>query len=107
MDTRSPMEFEGKAARAKRMGHIPGALNVPRGTLLNEDGTMMAGDQLRELFVEAGLDIDAPEIVVYCNGGVSASYGLMALKMAGFENGAMYDGSWKEWGNDEGKPIEV
>ena len=107
MDVRSPLEFEGKAARAKRMGHIPGALNVPRRTLLNEDGTMMSGEALRELFVEAGLDIDAPEIVVYCNGGVSASYGLMALKRAGFQNGAMYDGSWKEWGNDEDKPINV
>ena len=44
-------------------------------------------------------------VVCYCNGGVSASYGLLALRVAGLNNSAVYDGSWKEWGNDDDKPI--
>jgi len=47
-----------------------------------------------------------PEVICYCNGGVSASYGLLALRVAGFNNGAVYDGSWKEWGNDESRLLE-
>jgi 3-mercaptopyruvate sulfurtransferase SseA len=43
---------------------------------------------------------------MYYNGGVSASFDLLALHVAGFTNVANYDGSWKEWGNDEGRPIE-
>jgi thiosulfate/3-mercaptopyruvate sulfurtransferase len=48
---------------------------------------------------------DDSEVVTYCNGGVSASYALLALRVAGFANSANYDGSWKEWGNDYSSPI--
>jgi len=106
MDVRSPDEYAGRSSRAKRGGHIPGAVNVPRNELLNPDGTLLPRDQLREKLAQQGIDDSAPEVIVYCNAGVSASYGLLALKAAGFENGTVYDGSWKDWGNDESKPIE-
>lgn len=105
VDVRSPGEFAGEASRAKRGGHIPGAVNLPRGTLLNGDGLLHAPDVLREKFAAAGITLETPEVVVYCNGGVSASYGMLALRAAGFENVAVYDGSWKEWGNDDSRPI--
>jgi thiosulfate/3-mercaptopyruvate sulfurtransferase len=105
LDVRSPAEFEGKASRAGRMGHIPGAVNRSRRDLLQPDGTMLPPDQLRVKFAENGIDLSTPEVIVYCNGGVSASYGLLALKVAGYEQGAVYDGSWKDWGNNDDLPI--
>ncbi|MEP6985085.1 MAG: sulfurtransferase [Chloroflexota bacterium] len=106
MDVRTPEEFRGDYARATRAGHIPGAVNEPRNLLVNPDGTMLAPDQLRTQLGLIGITSDTPEVIVYCNGGVSASYGLLALQVAGFNNGAVYDGSWKDWGNDESKPLE-
>ena len=106
LDVRSPGEFGGEASRAKRAGRIPGAVNLPRKQIVNEDGTLRPIAALREQFAEIGITPDADEVVVYCNGGVSASYGLLALRMAGVDNVALYDGSWKEWGNDDSRPIE-
>jgi thiosulfate/3-mercaptopyruvate sulfurtransferase len=104
LDARSPAEFGGQASRAKRAGHIPGASNLPRTALNNPDGTLLPADQLRAKFEALGVREDS-EVVTYCNGGVSASYALLALRIAGFGNSANYDGSWKEWGNDETKPM--
>jgi thiosulfate/3-mercaptopyruvate sulfurtransferase len=106
MDMRSEEEFRGDYARANRTGHIPGAVNQRRSNLLNPDGTMLSPEQLRTKFASVGVDETTPEVIVYCNGGVSASFGLLALRVAGLDNGAVYDGSWKDWGNDESKPIE-
>jgi thiosulfate/3-mercaptopyruvate sulfurtransferase len=106
MDMRSEEEFRGDYARAVRAGHIPGAVNQRRNNLVNADGTMLPPDQLLKKFEAIGISENTPEVIVYCNGGVSASYGLLALQVAGLNNGAIYDGSWKEWGNDETKPIE-
>lgn len=106
IDVRSPGEFAGEASRAARAGHIPGALNLPRKTLVGEDGTLGDLDHLRAQFAEAGITADTPDVVVYCNSGVSASYGLLALRLAGVRDVAVYDGSWKEWGNDDARPIE-
>ncbi len=106
MDVRTPDEFVGKASRASRKGHIPGALNLPRGQLLAADNTLLPPEQLRLTFANAGIQLDAPEVIVYCNGGVSASYGLLALQKAGVHKASVYDGSWKDWGNDSSKPIE-
>lgn len=105
VDMRSTKEFNGEASRAKRAGHIPGAVNMPRKTLLEADGRLLAPDALREKFKSAGIDPQTTEVVVYCNAGVSASYGMLALKAAGVENVSVYDGSWKEWGNDATRPI--
>ncbi len=107
IDVRSPEEFAGKYARAKRKGHIPGAINQPRNALVAPDGTMLPAQKLREKFAVFGIDDSTSEIVTYCNGGVSASFGMLALRVAGLENLSMYDGSWKEWGNDDSKPIET
>ena len=106
MDARSPAELEGKASRAARAGHIPGAVNVPRNTLAAADGTLLPPSELRAKFAQADVTEDDQPVITYCNGGVSAAYALMALRIAGFGNSTMYDGSWKEWGNDPDRPIE-
>lgn len=105
-DTRSEKEYRGEASRANRMGRIPGALNLPRKQLLNDDGRLPDAATLRQKLRAAGLDPDAPEIIIYCNSGVSASFGLLALRQAGSQAGVVYDGSWKDWANDEVKPVE-
>lgn len=106
LDVRSPEEFRGDYARAKRTGHIPGAINQSRHGLLNADGTLLPVEQLRTKLGAIGIDESTPEVIVYCNGGVSASFGLLAMRVAGLTQGAVYDGSWKEWGNDDRRPIE-
>jgi thiosulfate/3-mercaptopyruvate sulfurtransferase len=106
VDVRSPAEFRGEVSRARRRGHIPGAVNVPRTALVNPDGTLKAPDELRQLFVDAGVRLESPAVIAYCNAGVSASYGLLALEAAGFRQASIYDGSWKDWGNDENLPVE-
>lgn len=107
LDVRTPQEFAGEYARAPRKGHIPGAVNVQRTDLVAADGTMPAPEDIRRKLDGVGINIQSPEVIVYCNGGVSASYGLLAMRVAGLNNGAVYDGSWKDWGNDESKPIET
>lgn len=107
LDVRTPDEFAGKAARAVRKGHIPGAVNQQRGNLVAGDGTVLPPEVLRERLNAVGIDTHTPEVVVYCNGGVSASYGLLALRVAGITRAAVYDGSWKDWGNDPNRPIEA
>jgi thiosulfate/3-mercaptopyruvate sulfurtransferase len=106
VDARSAAEYAGQATRAARAGHIPGAINVPRTTLAAPDGTLLSPEQLRGKFAEAGMADPTAEVVTYCNAGVSASFDLLALRIAGFTHVANYDGSWKEWGNDDSKPIE-
>ncbi len=104
LDTRSTAEFKGEASRAEYGGHIPGALSVPRSSLVGESQRLQPADELRATLTDLGVVLDASETVLYCNSGVSASYGLLALEVAGAANLRVYDGSWKEWGNDPATP---
>lgn len=104
LDVRSEGEYAGQASRAARAGHIPGAINLPRPQLLAADGTLLPPDRLRQQLITLGVG-ENDDVVTYCNAGVSASYGLLALRVAGYYQSAVYDGSWKAWGNDENKPI--
>jgi thiosulfate/3-mercaptopyruvate sulfurtransferase len=104
VDVRTPGEFTGEASRGPRFGHIPGARNLPRGTLTTPTGHLPTADVLRGRFHALGLGEDAP-VTFYCNSGVSASFVLLAYRVAGFTGGRVYDGSWKEWSNSD-HPIE-
>lgn len=104
VDVRSPAEFAGSASRAQHGGHIPSAINLPRKTMLADDWALKPADELRSLFARKGIALDAPDTVLYCNSGVSATYGMLAMEVAGAENLRIYDGSWKEWGNDPATP---
>lgn len=105
IDVRSPEEFAGRESRARRFGHIPTAINIPRASLIAPEGTLPPLDDLRAQFAAACID-DHADTVFYCNGGVSASYGLLAWRAAGLSGGSVYDGSWKDWGNDDTRPVE-
>jgi thiosulfate/3-mercaptopyruvate sulfurtransferase len=116
VDVRSPAEYTGEKLHmpeypqegALRGGHIPGAKNVPWARAVNpEDGTFRSADELRQIYVqEQGLDPKA-ELIAYCRIGERSSHTWFVLRnLLGFADVRNYDGSWTEWGNLVGVPIE-
>jgi thiosulfate/3-mercaptopyruvate sulfurtransferase len=115
IDVRSPEEFRGELLHmanypqegALRGGHIPGAANVPWKRAANEDGTFKSSDELQEIYLsEAELDPE-DDVIAYCRIGERSSHTWFVLQhLLGFENVRNYDGSWTEWGNLVGAPIE-
>jgi thiosulfate/3-mercaptopyruvate sulfurtransferase len=113
VDVRSPQEFTGEILAppglpetCQRGGHIPGARNIPWGKAANEDGTFKSADELRALYSAEGIDGSGP-IITYCRIGERSSHTWFALKyLLGFDKVTNYDGSWTEWGNLVGAPVE-
>ena len=113
VDVRSEDEFTGKILAPKglpetcqRGGHIPGAVNIPWDLACNEDGTFKDYDELKTLYNSKGVK-ENKEIIVYCRIGERSSHTWFALKyLLGYPRVMNYDGSWTEWGNLIGAPIE-
>jgi thiosulfate/3-mercaptopyruvate sulfurtransferase len=114
VDVRSPQEFTGEITapaeypteHAQRGGHIPGAVNIPWAKAVNEDGTFKSPEDLRKLYQEKGITSEK-EIISYCRIGERSSHTWFVLKyLLGYPNVKNYDGSWTEWGNMIGNPIE-
>ncbi|MCY4018534.1 MAG: sulfurtransferase [Chloroflexi bacterium] len=104
LDVRSPAEYAGEASRARFGGHIPTAINLPAKSMVADDMTLKPIPDLQAQLSEMGISMDTADTVIYCNSGVSASLVLLALEVAGASNLRVYDGSWKEWGNDPSTP---
>lgn len=86
--------------------HIPGARRLPSPTLVRpEDGRAISTADITARADQLGIEPDT-QVVLYCGGGVSASAGYLALRRAGFRNLKVYDGSWSEWSEADGVPIE-
>jgi thiosulfate/3-mercaptopyruvate sulfurtransferase len=113
VDVRSPAEFTGEILAppglpetCQRGGHIPGARSIPWGKACNEDGTFKSRDELAALYGGEGID-GAKPVIAYCRIGERSSHTWFVLKyLLGIPQVSNYDGSWTEWGNLVGAPVE-
>ena len=114
VDVRSPQEYSGELMAppgyeqegASRTGHIPGAQSIPWAQAVRDDGTFKSADELRELYSGKGITGDQ-EVRVYCRIGERSAHTWFVLReLLGYENVKNYDGSWTEWGNLVGVPIQ-
>ena len=107
VDARSPGRFYGKDPEPRpglRAGHIPGSKNVFYKDLLKADDTMKSPDEMRQVFLEAGVDLDKP-VITSCGSGVTAAILSLGLTRIGKTDHSLYDGSWTEWGMFPTLPI--
>ena len=114
VDVRSVDEFTGKTTHmpdypqegALRAGHIPGAISQPWAQTVAADGTFKTYEELEAIYGGKGVTPDK-DVIAYCRIAERSSHSWFILKyLLGFEKVRNYDGSWTEWGNVVGVPIE-
>ncbi|MBM9402764.1 sulfurtransferase [Gluconacetobacter azotocaptans] len=107
LDARSKARFAGTAKEPRpgvRSGHIPGSRNVPFGELLDAENRFLSAPDIRARLEQEGVDGGRP-VITTCGSGLTACVLAAALVVAGFPRGAVYDGSWAEWGSLPDLPI--
>jgi thiosulfate/3-mercaptopyruvate sulfurtransferase len=114
VDVRSPQEYSGERMHmpdypnegALRGGHIPGAKSIPWAQAVREDGTFKSADDLSALYGAKAITPDK-DVIAYCRIGERSSHTWFVLThLLGFKHVRNYDGSWTEWGNGVGLPVE-
>jgi thiosulfate/3-mercaptopyruvate sulfurtransferase len=109
LDARAAGRFTGVVPEPRagmRSGHIPGSVSLPYTELLHTDSTFRSAAEVRDRFEAAGV-VGSRPVVTSCGSGVTACILTLGLRVAGFPEGAVYDGSWTEWGGRADTPIEV
>ena len=115
VDVRSPAEFSGELAAPAHLpqeggqikGHIPTAKNIPWSKAANEDGTFKSEEELKSIYVGAGVDL-AKDTIAYCRIGERSAFSWFVLhELLGVNNVKNYDGSWTEYGSLVGVPVAV
>jgi thiosulfate/3-mercaptopyruvate sulfurtransferase len=114
VDVRSPEEYSGEilvlpvyaSEQPPRGGHIPGAINIPWDWAVNEDGTFKSAEELSKIY--SSMDVtNNKEVITYCRIGERSAYTWFVLEyLLGYPNVKNYEGSWAEWSNTIGNPIE-
>jgi thiosulfate/3-mercaptopyruvate sulfurtransferase len=106
LDARAPAEYRGFEGNARRLGHLPGAVNLPvASTSEPVTGRFLPGEELRALFARVGVGRDR-RLVCYDSSGIAAAKLAFALNLMGHEDVAVYDGGWTEWGARLDLPVD-
>ena len=103
IDAMPAAHYQGEMVMYDRPGHIPGALNIPVFTLLDESGRFRPHDELASMI---GGDLNA-RAITYCGGGIAASANAFVMTRLGFTDVAVYTASLQEWAADPANPLEV
>jgi thiosulfate/3-mercaptopyruvate sulfurtransferase len=109
LDARAAGRFTGAVPEPRagmRSGHIPGSVSLPYTDLLNADGTFKPEAEVKTHLAAAGVD-GSRSVVTSCGSGVTATILTLAMRLAGLPQGAVYDGSWTEWGGRSDTPVAV
>lgn len=89
---------------------MPGAVNLPHGLLLTDEGALRPLHELARLFHDRGVHAET-HVITSCGSGVTAAVLSLALERLGHRSHGLYDGSWTEWGaasNDPDRfPVET
>lgn len=104
LDARSADEYIGKDVRARRGGHIPGAINIEWRENLRADGTFKSVDELRAMYAAQAVTPDKT-VVTYCQTHHRAAHTYFVLRLLGYPRLVGYDRSWSEWGNRDDLPL--
>ncbi len=108
LDSRSPAEYTGKKAFAERAGHIPGAVNWDWMTAMDKEHNLCLKPQTELTASLESIGITKDKLVItHCQTHHRSAHTFIVLKSLGFENVKGYPGSWSDWGNTSGLPIEL
>jgi len=110
VDARSVGRFKGEEPEPRpsaKVGHIPSSLSLPFNTILNPKNhfTYRSAEEIKATISNAGIDLSKP-ITTSCGSGVTACVLAFGLFLIGYENAAVYDGSWSEWGDHPDTPVD-
>ena len=106
VDARAPERYRGETEPIDPVaGRIPGAVNVPTGSNVTEDGRFRAADELRELYAAVGA-VEGADVAAYCGSGVTAIHDIVAMEIAGVR-AALYPGSFSGWITSPDRPVET
>lgn len=105
IDVRDAYRYKGESEPIDLVaGHIPGAINIPFSENLDENGSFLSPEILKEKYSKL-LQNKPDHLIIHCGSGVTACHTILALDYAGFPIPDLYVGSWSEWSRREGKEI--
>jgi thiosulfate/3-mercaptopyruvate sulfurtransferase len=106
VDSRAADRYRGENETIDPVaGHIPGAISLPYGDNLDENGRFRSREALRERFAELFHEVPPKHTAFYCGSGVTAAHNLLALSYAGYDEARLYPGSWSEWITDPARAV--